>query len=326
MILPPEEEFRLFEVLHQLAARWRVLALSALAVGAVAVAVTFLRPKLYTATTSFVPEASSAARRLSGNLGGLAGLAGQFGVSLGGDAIQSPRFYTEVIRSRTMRQRLLLATFPDPRPDAAAGDSATLAVLLKVRGRDRADSLEKGARRVGGLLEIKADNPTRLLKVSVETRYPTLSAGIANRLVEYLNDFNAETRQSQARERRRFVEGRSIDVERGLRDAEDRLKRFYQTNRSWQQSPETIVEEGRMRRQVDLAKELFISLRREYESARIEEVNDVPVLTVIDSAVAPKRRSSPNRRLALAFGLVAGFLGGALWVLGRDYWQRASRG
>jgi uncharacterized protein involved in exopolysaccharide biosynthesis len=230
-----------------------------------------------------------------------------------------------VIRSRALRERLLLARFPDPRPGAAPGDSATLLALLRVGGRTRADTLERGARRVGNLLQIQIDNQTRIVRVTARSRYPTLAADVANRVVAELNVFNAGTRQSQARERRAFVESRILEVRQSLRDAEDRLRRFHETNRSWQQSPEMTVEESRLRQQVELARELYVTLSREFETARIEEVNDTPVLTVIDPAVAPSRRSFPRRRVALAMGLMFGFLGGALWVLGSDYWKRATR-
>ena len=320
----PEDDFRLFELLRQLATRWRTLAACTLGTAVLFVGVASSRPSIYVAATSFVPEIS-AQRRLSGAAAGLAGLAGQFGLALGGDVAQSPRFYAGVIRSRAVRERLLLARFPDPRPGAAPGDSVTLLALLRVGGRTRADTLERGARRVGNLLQIHIDNQTRIVRVTARSRYPTLAADVANRVVAELNVFNAGTRQSQARERRAFVESRILEVRQSLRDAEDRLRRFYETNRSWQQSPEMTVEESRLRQQVELARELYVTLSREFETARIEEVNDTPVLTVIDPAVAPVRRSFPRRRVALAVGLMFGFLGGALWVLGSDYWKRATR-
>src|SRR5438132_8548828 len=48
---------------------------------------------------------------------------------------------------------------------------------------------------------------------------------------------------------------------------------------------------------VDIRQEVSLTLRREYETARIEEVNDTPVITVIDPPVPPHERSSPKRLL-----------------------------
>src|SRR5207302_3590136 len=135
-----------------------------------------------------------------------------------------------------------------------------------------------------------------------DAAYPVLAAAVANRFVAYLNDFNTKSRQSQARERRKFIEQRLADGEGELRTAEESLRTFYERNRSWQQSPQLVFEEGRLRRQVDLRQEVQRTLRREYETARIEEVNDTPVITVIEPATLPTQPSAP--RLGALLGLV----------------------
>ena len=62
-----------------------------------------------------------------------------------------------------------------------------------------------------------------------------------------------------------------------------------------------------------MRQELYVNLEREYESARIAEINDVPVITVIDAAVPPAWRAQPRRRVAALVGLGVGMiLGGGL--------------
>ena len=66
-----------------------------------------------------------------------------------------------------------------------------------------------------------------------------------------------------------------------------------------------------------MASELYLSIRQQYESARIDEVNTTPVITVVDSAAA-SHQPLWTRRVAIA--LAAGLLGvwlGLLWVAGR---------
>src|SRR5204863_10170126 len=136
----------------------------------------------------------------------------------------------------------------------------------------------------------------------------------------------AKTRESQARERRKFIEERVQQGERDLREAEEDLKTFYQHNYRWQESPQLVFEEGRLRRRVDIQQELYLTLRREYETARIEEVNDTPVLTVIDSAVPPQRKSAPATLLLLVLAAVVGGLIGVSSALGAEYLTRLRRG
>lgn len=281
----------------------------------------------FTATTTFVPETSPQGSRLPA---GLAGLATQFGISLGSEASKSPKFYAEVVRSRELMERVLLSNYVDNYGDArlpqgVAVDSTTLLRILRVKGRDLADSLYRGVKKLNGLVNVNVNTATGIVSVSVDARYPGLAAAVANRFVEYLNAFNAQYRQSQAREQRKFVEQRLADGERELRGAEEELRTFYDRNRSWQQSPHLTFEEGRLRRQVEIRQELYLSLKREYETARIQEVNDTPVITVIDAATAPVKKSKPKRALLVVIALVLGGMMGTFWAAGVEYLETARR-
>lgn len=276
----------------------------------------------YTATTSFVPETNPQSRLPSG----LAGLANQFGISLGSEASRSPKFYAEVLRSRDLMERVLLNNYVDPRQDQhAAKDSATLLDILGVTGPDSSRRLDRGIRKLDGMIAVRVNDQTSIVSLSVDAHYPPLAAAVANRFVEYLNAFNAQHRQSQAREQRKFVEQRLADGERELRGAEEDLRTFYERNRSWQQSPQLTFEEGRLRRQVEIRQELYLTLKREYETARIQEVNDTPVITVIDAATPPARKSKPKRGLLVITALVLGAMLGSFWATGVEYLERVRR-
>jgi uncharacterized protein involved in exopolysaccharide biosynthesis len=309
------------DLVNALLRHWRAVVLWPLAAALLTSVIVLIVPPWYTARTTFVPETRSRDRLPSG----VAALAGQFGFALGPDASESPRFYTQVARSRELLERLLKTRYPDPRLGRDPGDSVPLRVLLKVRGDSLPDSLARGVRRLGKLIDASADLQTNIVTLDVTTRYPRLSAAVANDLVAYINEFNTKQRQSQAGERRKFVQQRLVDGERELHDAEDTLRRFYERNRFWQQSPELVSDEGRLRRQVEVRQEVYLTLRREYEQARIEEVNDTPVITVIDPAVAPQRRSSPQRILIIALAFVVAGVMGVFWALGADYLDRMGR-
>src|SRR5437899_308376 len=280
--------------------------------------VTLVVPPTYTATTTFVPEVRSQNRLPAG----LVGLAGQLGVSIGADPSQSPRFYGDVVRSRELLERTLLTRYRNPDGGAGAADSTTLLRILRVDGRTLADSLARGVKRLDELIAVRVDVQTSIVRVSVDTRDPGLAAAVANRVVEYLNEFNTHKRQSQARERRRFSEERVVAADSELRRAEEAVKTFYERNRGWQQAPELVFEETRLRRQVDIRQQIYLTLEREYETARIDEVNDTPVITVIDPAVAPEERSHPQRRLLVAMALALGALMAILWAFGAEYVDR----
>jgi len=315
----------LFQLVNVLLKRWKLVTGLPVALAVVTVGVATLLAPTFTATTTFVPESPAQAQLPAG----LAGLAGQLGVSIGPEGSRSPRFYSELVRSRGMLERVVLTRYSFPRTVAGPTDSASLLVILRTGGRSYQDSVERGVRALQRMISVSADNETNIVRVSVLSRYPDLAAPIANRIVEYLNDFNTRHRQTQARQRRSFVEQRLAEVEDSLRRAEQQLRTFYERNRSWEQAPQLRFEEGRLRRLLEIRQEVYLTLAREYETARIEEVNDTPVLTVLDSAVPPQRRSQARRSalavVAMAFGLMFSVVL-AIGIEYLDHMRRENRG
>ncbi len=217
---------------------------------------------------------------------------------------------------------MLLAGFADPRSEAPP-DSAALLEILEIDGDTESERLENGRKELDKAVSVRVDNETNIVGVAVETRYPVLSAAVANLYIDLVNRFNLETRQSNAQERRRFVEERMSEAEQELRDAEEALQSWLERNRQWTGSPELQFQHDRLERQVTIKQEVFTTLRRSYEEARIQEVNDTRVITVIDRAVPPEEKSSPKRKLNV---ILAFFLGGVLSVFGafgREFAERA---
>ncbi len=287
--------------------RWRIAAGVPLAAVLATLAISFLVPRTFTATTTFIAQSAPRTQLPAG----LSAIAGQLGVSLGSDGARSPRFYAQLATSRELMERVLLARYADPRTTARVSDSVSLLALLDVEGHDLRDSLDDGIKALRRRLAVRPDLQTGMVHLRVDAHSPELAAAVATRFIENLNEFNAKTLQSQARERRRFVEGRLADAERELRGAEEQLRAFYERNRSWQQAPQLMFEEGRLRRQVEIQQDVYLTLRREYEAARIDEVNDTPLITVIDIAAAPSEPSSPRRGILASLALLLGLVGGA---------------
>jgi tyrosine-protein kinase Etk/Wzc len=82
--------------------------------------------------------------------------------------------------------------------------------------------------------------------------------------------------------------------------------------------PELQLEYVRKEREVKYHEALFDALSKQYESARLDEARDAPVLQVLDSASYPDMKSSPKRALIAISGLLLGFIVGVAWVLVRE--------
>jgi uncharacterized protein involved in exopolysaccharide biosynthesis len=79
--------------------------------------------------------------------------------------------------------------------------------------------------------------------------------------------------------------------------------------------PELALEYVRKQREVKYHETLFELLARQYESARLDESHDAPVLQVVDRAIVPDKKSGPPRALLLPLGCLLGALIGAGWVI-----------
>jgi uncharacterized protein involved in exopolysaccharide biosynthesis len=312
------DRISVLELVNVMLKRRRLTIGFPIVVAVVAAVITLIVPPKFTATATFVPETES--EELS--LPGLAGLAAQFGVALPLGAASSPQFYADVLKSRTLRDAVLSTNFADPRSDSPT-DSATLLDLMRVKGESERKRLEKGRKRLKKAIAIGVDAETNIVRISAETRYRELSADVTNFYLGLLNRFNLETRQSNAQERRRFIETSLAEAENELNEAEEELKHFLERNRQFQGSPELQFQYDRLDRRVAIKQEVFTELRRQYEEARIQEVNDTPVITVIDRAVPPEDRSSPKRKLNVILAFIAASVLGTFAALGGEFVQRA---
>jgi uncharacterized protein involved in exopolysaccharide biosynthesis len=268
-----------------------------LGAAATAVAFSFALEPQYTAEVAFVPEQ----KQLGPSLAGLAGLASQVGISLGGQASESPQFYGDLLRSDDLRAGILRSRFQLGR------DTVVLLDLLAAGESDSAKRFETALRRLGSRTAARVDARTNVIRVSVELPDPGLAAQVANAFAAAVDQFNQRTRSSRARERRTFVEARAREVRRELDDAEDSLRVFYERNRGdFENSPSLANQERRLRRQVDILTELYLTLRREEETSRVEEFNDLSLISVVDSARVPVSKSSPKRSIIAASALIVG--------------------
>lgn len=289
-------------------------SLWAIVASVVTIAFTFLLPSRYTATTSFVATASPLDAAPSG---GLAALASRFGIG-GASASESPEFYAALLGDRSLLDPLLDDTFP-----AQGGRRSRLLDLLHAGGDTPARQLELGAKKLGNLTSTFVDDQTNIVTLSVDLPDPLAAAAVANLLVARLDSFNQVTRQSEAHSRRRFLEARLAAARANLAAAEDSLRSFYVRNRRIQDSPTLVFEEARLKRGVDLQSTLFESLSQEYEQARIDEVRDTPVLTILQPALIPTKRSWPRRGVSGAFAFVTVGLLSLMWTTWLELQRRS---
>jgi uncharacterized protein involved in exopolysaccharide biosynthesis len=277
----------------------RIIARAVMATVSLTFLACVLMPRTWTSRGSFVAETGGVE-----SLGALAGLASQFDLRLGGSSgSYPPRFFSALVTS----DEVLGAVVVQPAPtEVGGGPPTSVAEALGARGATpgikRARGIERARRDVVSALY---DQRTGVTSFSVRTRSAALSAQIAEELVKEVNRFNAERHQSQASAERAFVEQRRIAIEQELHEAEDAVRTFLVRNRPYASSPELRLEFDRLSRRVGALSTVFTSLTQSFEKARIEEVRDTPVLTIVDSPSVP---ALPDSRSVVEWVVSAGLL------------------
>lgn len=201
-------------------------------------------------------------------------------------------------------------------------NGASLAAYLGIplNGAESGDVMD-AVDRLRGRLSVRVEDRPGLVSFEVELGLRPLVIAVAEELLEQLRRYNQENRQSQARAERGFLEARVAEAKRELEAFEDRHVEFLRRNVDIRTSPALQAEEARLAREVARMQALVLTLSERYELARVEEVRDTPVLTVIehpDRVVRPVSRQLPLR-------LIGGGAAGVLLGIGLAFVLDAAR-
>lgn len=275
---------------------WRLVMTVVVTSSLLVAALTFVLPERFEASASFVTDPG----RTADVTGGLASLAGRFGLGDLQLGSSSPQFYADLLSSRAVLRRVLNARVPTP---------AGVLQVMDVLGVDERDSLrrfEVGERALSRRIDVRVNRVTNRVDLSVSMPNAQSAQAVADTLLEFLDQYNREIRRSRASEKRVFAIAQAAMAADSLRGAELAMETFLERNRSFQQSAQLQFEHDRLARAIVLRQDIYSTLTREAEEARIEEVDTRPIVTVIDPPVRPSLRAWPRRKLLVAgAGLVS---------------------
>jgi uncharacterized protein involved in exopolysaccharide biosynthesis len=252
----------------------------------IAFGLTFLQPEMYRAETTLLPDV---AQSKSSVLGGLADIAAAAGVSTSEGKIT--KLYPTILSSETILRTALTSPYVlRSRPDSID--------LYELWGLDKSNperAFERALQLLRARLDANVDFRTDVVSVTVVMEYPDLAAQILNRLVEAMDRFLRESRRTNASEQRTWIGTRLKEVKGDLEKSENTLKEFREKNRRIADSPQLLLEQDRLLRQVEINSSVFIELTKQYEIAKIEELRNIPLVNVLDMARPPVVKDRPKR-------------------------------
>jgi uncharacterized protein involved in exopolysaccharide biosynthesis len=295
--------------------RWTVLLVTGVLVLA-AVAWVLLAQPSYTSTAKFLLSQS---RSLTSRMGSMAGPGSDLTV---GEDTSSADYYIALMQSPAFLERILMRPFHVE----ALGRQETLLAMLSTEGDTGRQSILKCCVVLSGRIRASAAKAAagstgpRIITLTVDAPEPQLSADIAKAVLEEVMEYNQTARNSKAAETRKFVQKQLDEAAVALENASQALANFMGRNRKIA-TPAVQAEKDRLERQRRVQEEVFITLTKQLELARIEEQENRVSIEVLQPPEPPTVRTSPRRTSTV---LQAGLLGLMLGCLAAFAMDRVS--
>jgi uncharacterized protein involved in exopolysaccharide biosynthesis len=250
----------------------------------------FLSSGSFTATTSFLPDVQGLENLQKRSL--LGELAAATGISIG---LNPSQLYPEIIKSDLLLGRVMGRTF-----NIQQGDRGLLLKdIWELESDDTSKQYENTLKKLRNSIDVSLDRRTLIVTLKVTSISPVLSAQLANAIASELDAFALEFSKGLAGQKRVWIEKRLAEVMVDLGRAEDSLKGFRERNRSIANSPELLLAQARLAREVEINSTIFIELKKQLELARVEEARTSSIVNMLDRARPPYARSGLGRRYTL---------------------------
>lgn len=291
VVIPPaEDEINLLDLLIVLAKHKKMIMGVTFVAALLAVGISLLMPNIYTGTAKIMlpQQSQSSASAMLGQLGGLAGLAG------GAMGIKNPSdMYIAMLKSRTLMEKII------KRFDLQQ-------LYEKKTFTDTLTALENNSSFIAGAKD-------GVITIEVSDLDPKRAADMANAFIEELAKLMQNFALTDASQKRAFFEQQMKQAKDKLTDAEIFLDK----------TPNTSLQYLDAVRNLKYQEAIWEILAKQFESAKLDEAKDFPLIQVLDKATPPEKKSKPKRSLiAILVALIALVLA-VIWAFVSEAMQRA---
>lgn len=302
------EPFRLLPVVNALLRRRWTVAAWTLAFTGAAIAWVLLATPTWTSTAKFLPSKASA---MSSRMTAIAGSAS---AGLPEDDAGSADYYVTLVQSPGFLGRVAERTFSN-----VDGGPRALADHYGIVDGDPALRAQRAAALLQGRVTISAARAAtpgapRMITLQAVAERPALAAEIAQAILGQIDEHNASARENRAKRNREFVEEQTTKAKAELDGVAGALSEFEAKNRR-AEAPRIRAEQERLARQVRVLEEVYVTLTKQLELAKVEEQESRPSIEVIERPEPPLTRTSPRRTQTVVIWTTIGLIVGCLWAL-----------
>ena len=258
---------------------------------------------IFTSTSKVLPISKD-----GNSSSGISGVAAQLGVNIPltiGGSVPWDEVYPEIIKS----SNLIISIFPERYLTKKYGKISLREILEKEHNLLKYPKDEQENRAISEIrkmIKVSKERLSPIVTIKVEAFEASLAAGISKSLIEKSGKIQRELKTKRIKQKRLFIEERLVTVSTDLKRMEKELREFREYNRNLSSSPSLEMKVQEMGRDIDLQNSLYITLKTQYEKAKIDEVERDDMVQQIDGPSVPSILTSPRRGLSIILGLFFG--------------------
>ena len=177
--------------------------------------------------------------------------------------------------------------------------------------------LENAIEKLQKLISVNEEQ-SGLIVVSVLMEDPALASDITNYIADYVKNFISYEQEKEAIKKKEFIYSQMLSAKGDLSESEFKLTNFIKRNPLALGNPDLQLQQGRLVREIEENQAVYITLRQQYEIAKIEAEEDKLFINILDKGDIAVRKSKPKRLLILLSSIMLGMMSSVLYLLYRN--------
>ena len=259
---------------------------------------------VYTSVSKVLPVSEDG--RTSSN--GFSGVAAQLGINIPlsiGGTVPWDEIYPEIVQSSDLLAKLLSGVYITEK----YGQKLLKEILFTEHGITQYPEEEWFNRAITELrrmIKISKDRLSPVVTLEIEAFEPRFAAELSKNLIEESGQIQRQLKTNRIRKKRLFIEERLTEVSAAMKAQDQILREFREKNRNLSTSPSLQMRVQEMGREADLQNSLYVTLKTQYEKAKIDEVESDDMVQLIDGPNIPAKLTRPRRGLSVILALFFG--------------------
>ena len=284
----------------------------------------FIADIIYTSKSKVLPISED-----GGGSSSFSGFASQLGINIPlniGGTVPWDEIYPEILKSSDLMESMLgINYFTDRHGNKSLKE--ILIIEKKLEKYSKRDQTNRAIDNLKEMIKISKDRTSPIVNIHVNAFEPVFASKLLKDLIDKSSLIQRELKTKRVRQKRVFIEERLEQVSKEMKDMEKVLREFRENNRNLSSSPSLQMKVQEMGREVDLQNSLYVTLKTQYEKAKIDEVGRDDMVQKIDGPTIPTKLTSPKRTFMILIAFFVGIFSSIffLYVKEQHFTRHSSR-